>query len=522
MLFRSDETLGIGALGLVNRGFDTVIMPEMGRKLCESGCVSCGMCISVCPTGALKERCFNTKDIPAKMESNETVCEFCSVGCKIDVQTSGNLVMKADAIDGSEAGMGLACGRGKFGLFTRYTEPLDSYLGSEKVDEDTAVKAFAGVVGDAAENKYVSISSRYTTEEMAAIRNFANAIDAKVVSHDTGDCGAHKVFGTSKPLADFDSLENADLILCVLDVHSNPIISPRLINLAKQGKEIVMITNQEGTTRGFGISHLNTDKKGSGIAEVFAGVVKLTEKKDEVFGTELVKYVEKINPGTEAMEVAKRYISAKNPAIVYSDSIVTCDGAILLSDMAAAKGNNLIHLRKKNNTQGLLDSGIEPARPDEGGLLISFGEDITDDMRKRFEKIVHIDVLHSDKADVFIREPNGVKRGGSFTNAEGRVQPVKNRFIKEAKEKDMYDLLNDVLNELGIKDMVIDYEAAVKTVESEVYGKNYIGSKYIATDEDINLNFMIPKTDTLMEEQGTSDALHTKISEELAKLIKQR
>ena len=74
------------------------------------------MCISVCPTGALKERCFNTKDIPAKMESNETVCEFCSVGCKIDVQTSGNLVMKADAIDGSEAGMGLACGRNKFGF----------------------------------------------------------------------------------------------------------------------------------------------------------------------------------------------------------------------------------------------------------------------------------------------------------------------------------------------------------------------------------------------------------------------
>lgn len=517
-----DETLGIGALGLVNRGFDTVIMPEMGRKLCESGCVSCGMCISVCPTGALKERCFNTKDIPANMKSNETVCEFCSVGCKIDVQTAGNLVMKADAINGSEAGMGLACGRGKFGLFTRYTEPFDSYIGNKKAKKEAAIKSLVNLIGDASKKKYVSISARYTTEEVAAIKKFADAIGADVVSHDVPECGAGKVFGTTKPLTGFDELNDSDFILCALDVHSNPIISPRLISLSKQGKEIVMITNQEGTTRSVNIRHINTDKKGSAIAEVFAGVVKLAANSDKPFSSELIEYAGKINVSDEAMEVAKRYLSAKNPAILYSDSIVTFDGAVLLSDIAAYKGSNLIHLRKKNNTQGLLDFGIKPASSDESGILISFGVDITDDMKAGFERIAHVDVMYNDRADVFIREPNGVKKGGSFTNAEGRVQAVKNRFIKEGDEGDMYDLLNDILNELGIEETAIDYEDAVKTVEAEVYGKNYAGSKHIAAADEINVQFMVPKSDILLQEQGTSDALHTKISQELGKLIRQR
>ncbi len=48
------EIKGIGALGFVNRGFETTIEPTFGKPLAETGCDSCGKCAASCPTGALE------------------------------------------------------------------------------------------------------------------------------------------------------------------------------------------------------------------------------------------------------------------------------------------------------------------------------------------------------------------------------------------------------------------------------------------------------------------------------------
>ncbi|MEK7813051.1 MAG: 4Fe-4S binding protein, partial [Candidatus Desantisbacteria bacterium] len=47
------EIKGIGALGFVNRGFETTIEPTFGKPLSATGCDSCGKCAASCPTGAL-------------------------------------------------------------------------------------------------------------------------------------------------------------------------------------------------------------------------------------------------------------------------------------------------------------------------------------------------------------------------------------------------------------------------------------------------------------------------------------
>lgn len=52
------QVQGVGAIGALERGFNTVIAPAFKLPLGEAACVLCGQCINVCPTGALKEKSY--------------------------------------------------------------------------------------------------------------------------------------------------------------------------------------------------------------------------------------------------------------------------------------------------------------------------------------------------------------------------------------------------------------------------------------------------------------------------------
>lgn len=50
------EVQGLGILGALERGFDTVVAPAWQQNLADTACTNCGQCVVVCPTGALSER----------------------------------------------------------------------------------------------------------------------------------------------------------------------------------------------------------------------------------------------------------------------------------------------------------------------------------------------------------------------------------------------------------------------------------------------------------------------------------
>ena len=110
------EVVGVAAYGFINRGFQTVVKPALGGALLETDCVSCGLCIGTCPTGAIAEILPLAKPGPWLTLKTPTVCTFCGVGCRFNYDTYGDALVKVTRFD-DDAGAtaGNHCRKGRFG-----------------------------------------------------------------------------------------------------------------------------------------------------------------------------------------------------------------------------------------------------------------------------------------------------------------------------------------------------------------------------------------------------------------------
>ena len=65
------EVMDIHAIGLMGRGFKTDISPAFALPLDQTKCNNCGLCVSLCPTGALTEKADLVKQVPLDEEYTE-------------------------------------------------------------------------------------------------------------------------------------------------------------------------------------------------------------------------------------------------------------------------------------------------------------------------------------------------------------------------------------------------------------------------------------------------------------------
>jgi NADH-quinone oxidoreductase subunit G len=203
----------VWALGVQNRGVSSLIAPNKEDHL---ECEECGMCIDICPVGALTSGAYRYKTRPWEMKHVGTVCTHCGDGCKTTLgvrrSDTGMEIVRGDNRDKSGTNGDFLCIKGRYAFdFANHEERLSSRSSARTASSlpSTWEEAFELVgkkfaeVRDKDGGSAIGVigSTRTTNEEAYLLSKFARVVlkTNNVDHHRTADFPALAAALRGKP-----------------------------------------------------------------------------------------------------------------------------------------------------------------------------------------------------------------------------------------------------------------------------------------------------------------------------------
>jgi NADH-quinone oxidoreductase subunit G len=225
------EGMDVWALGVQNRGSGSIIAPNKEDHL---ECEECGMCIDICPVGALTSGAYRYKTRPWEMKHVGTVCTHCGDGCKTTLGVrradTGMEIVRGDNRDKSGINGDFLCIKGRYSFDfanngERISTPLikkDGKFVPAKWDEafDLIASKFKEAVSTSGPDSVGVIgSNRTSNEENYLLQKFARLVlgTNNIDHHRTADFPgfASALAGKSNATASMRDVGNAPAILLV-------------------------------------------------------------------------------------------------------------------------------------------------------------------------------------------------------------------------------------------------------------------------------------------------------------------
>jgi NADH-quinone oxidoreductase subunit G len=208
-----NEAMDVSALGVDNRGVVSTIVPNEKDHL---NCEECGMCIDICPVGALTSGAYRYKTRPWEMNHIGTTCTHCGDGCKTTLGVrradTGMQIVRGDNRDKSGINGDFLCIKGRYAFDfadheDRLMQPLirkNGRLVPATWEEafDLVGRKFRSIV-DREGGKAVGVigSTRTTNEENYLLQKFARVVlgTNNIDHHRTADFPAFAAAVHGKP-----------------------------------------------------------------------------------------------------------------------------------------------------------------------------------------------------------------------------------------------------------------------------------------------------------------------------------
>lgn len=474
-----NELVGVNTLGVANRGARTFIIADFEVPLGESTCVSCGMCVQVCPTGAMIDRKSAYLGKKSEAKHVDTVCTGCSLGCGLDVLMTDNRILSIYGNWDAPVNQGVLCKVGRYYPLDderpRITRPLMRHDGELKPTTwDEALNAAAHALKRQATNSLALASARLTTEALYVFRRlFAEGLHSPLATTLNG----HAVHPLVEVLDDLGEpfegsvadLDRATSILVMQADLANhhEVLGFMVRRSLNRGTHVVIADSRENP-----LAHLAevtlTFKEGRQTAVIeglMAAVARLGLGRVE-YAEDAVANLANAAKATglatdDFLKAAYQITRGEKPVIVYDPAAINDATAIkALVRLAKMIGATLISPKGEANSLAAAQLDlVEPLHPGTYEVaFVALGDDIPSEaLVAALERIPYLIVQASReskltaRADIVLPVYTWAEESGHYLNLEGRLQEAHPCLSAPEQTQSNEAVLRQLAAKLGIE-----------------------------------------------------------------------